>query len=314
MYLFDLHCDTITRLFSGERLAPGDRSLRHSGAHLALDRMSGVRWAQCFAIFVPDDLRGCDAVDYFEDCYQFFRDQMDENADLIVQTRTADEIEAALAAGKAAALLTVEGGAALGGDLSMAARLAACGVRMLTLTWNGANELAGGNAAGGGFTPFGGEAVGELERLGIVADVSHLSDRAFWELAGFARRPFVASHSNARAVCPHPRNLTDEQFRRIAQGGGLVGINYCVRFLTEAGDPAFEDVAAHIDHFLDLGGEDTLALGSDFDGADLPSWLSAGEKVRDFYPKVAARFGSARAEKLFFTNAIDFWRRYDGLR
>ena len=312
MYLFDLHCDTITRLHDGQRLRPGDRSLRENGAHLSLKGMSRFSWAQCFAIFIPDEKRGQAAVDYFEDCYAFFCAQLAENADLAAQARTISQAQALLDQGKTAAFLTVEGGAALGGRLEQVDRLAACGVKLLTLTWNGPNELASGNVdPEQGFTSFGREAVRRLEDRGIGVDVSHLNDKGFWELSEFARRPFVASHSNARAVCPHPRNLTDSQICRLVEVGGLVGLNYCTQFLAEGGRPTFRDLAAHIRHFLDLGAQDILALGSDYDGADVPDWLEPVEKLEPFYHRVAGEFGQAFAQKLFSQNARAFWERFE---
>ncbi|MEM1483365.1 membrane dipeptidase [Oscillospiraceae bacterium PP1C4] len=305
MYLFDLHCDTVTRLNSE------GKNFRSNDAHIALDRMSGLQWCQCFAIFMPDEYRGQSAIDYFEDNYRFFRAQMDANRDCITQVRTSAEIETALAEGKAAALLTVEGGSALAGDLSRVQRLAECGVRMLTLTWNGSNEIASGNLTEYGFTEFGKQAVRELENAGIVLDVSHLNDKGFWELTHLATRPFIATHSNSRAVCNHPRNLTDEQFGYIVDHGGLVGINFCIHFISESKDPTFRQFADHIAHFLDLGGEDVLALGSDYDGTDVPSWLDPAEKIRGLYPLICDEFGEQIAEKIFFKNAYHFLNRYD---
>lgn len=311
MYLFDLHCDTVTRLHSGERLAPGDRSLRSNGAHLALDRMSRG-WCQCFAIFMPDGLRGADAVGYFEENYQFFKEQLAENRALIDQAQSADEMRAVLESGQIAAVLTVEGASALGGDLAMVNRLAECGVKIVTLTWNAENELAGGSQTDLGFTPFGRQAVEAFEDAGIVCDVSHLSDRAFWELAEFARRPFIATHSNSRTVCEHPRNLSDAQFRCIAQRGGLAGINFCTHFLIQGGgDPTFDELAAHIAHFLALGGENAIALGSDYDGCDVPSWLDPGERIWNLFPLICERFGGEIAEKIFWRNALAFWERWE---
>jgi membrane dipeptidase len=144
---------------------------------------------------------------------------------------------------------------------------------MLTLTWNGKNDIASGNDTADGMSDFGREAVRALEDHRIVVDVSHLNDAGFADLLHVATRPFVASHSNSRAVCPHPRNLTDAQFGEIRDRGGLVGINYYRAFIADvpAGkDVTFDQLSRHIDHFLSLGGEKVLALGSDFDGSDTP--------------------------------------------
>lgn len=309
MYLFDLHCDTITRLNSGERLVPGDNKLRHNGAYVALDRMTGQKWCQCFAIFLPDHLRGQAAIDYFEDNYRFFIEQLAENDDVMIQARTAEDIRNALQTGRFAAVLTVEGGSVLAGSLKMVKRLSQCGVRMLTLTWNGENEIASGSDTPKGFTPFGRQAVSALEEAGIILDVSHLNDRGFWELTKIAKRPFIASHSNARTVHNHPRNLTDEEFRYIVLTGGITGINFCNSFLSNDFDPPFTQMAAHIAHFLNLGGEDSIALGSDFDGADVPSWLCGVERMNELYRLLCCEFGQRLAHKICWENAYTFFSR-----
>lgn len=324
MFLFDLHCDTIGRLHDSICLKPGESvflsgeerlsetdTLLHNHGHLALDRMSAIDWCQCFAIFMPDQYRGPDALTYFESCYRYFQSQLAQNTSRLAQVRTSGEVRSAFSGGKAAAMLTVEGGSALGGDLARIGRLAECGVRVMTLTWNGENELASGSATTHGFSEFGREAVAEMERVGIVADVSHLNDRGFEQLTGFARRPFIATHSNARSVHNHPRNLTDDQFRHIVSIGGIVGLNFCIHFLSDEPDPAFPRLAAHLERFLRLGGEDTVALGSDFDGCDVPSWLDSGEKLQDLYRAVCGGFGQRIADKLFFTNAADFFARWE---
>lgn len=313
MYLFDLHCDTITRLHSGERLAAGDRSLRSNGAHIALDRMSGFEWCQCFAIFVPDEYRGEDASEYFEANYSFFCDELKRHGEAVAQAESMKDVFSAISEGKAAAMLTVEGGAVLGGDLSRIDRLAECGVRMLTLTWNGANELSGGVLSGGGLSEFGRQAIPLLEGAGIIVDVSHLSDEGFWELEKLAKKPFIASHSNARAICGHPRNLTDDQLRRIFEGGGLVGINLCRMFISEDknADPTRDELRRHISHMLSLGGESCVALGADYDGSDVPSWLDPAEKLGELHKLILGEFGEDTADAIFFGNAAGFFARYE---
>ena len=184
--------------------------------------------------------------------------------------------------------------------------------RMLTLTWNGENELAGGSAATGGLKPFGREALRELERCDIVADVSHLNDESFWNVVKAARRPLVATHSNSRKICNVPRNLTDDQFRCLAQQGGLVGLNFFTGFLREDAKSArLEDILRHAEHFLNLGGEDVLALGSDFDGADMPHDLPDCGALPQLAQRLREAFGFTLTEKICYKNALDFWRRYD---
>lgn len=279
MRVFDLHCDTI-----GECLNRSQH-LRDNTLHLSLSRMSGFdTWVQLYAIWMPDELRGEAAWDYYEKAYDCYTRELALNCDRLLPITTADDLERTMHEGKLGAILTIEGGSVLQGKLETIDTLASQGVKLLTLTWNSANEIAGGVLEGSGFTAFGREAIARLRERGIAVDVSHLSDKGFDELLTFYDGPFVASHSNARALCSHPRNLRDDQFVEIARRGGLVGINYAVQFLNNEPDKAsFADILRHIEHFLALGGEDAIALGSDFDGTDVPPELSTCDKIADLY-------------------------------
>lgn len=322
----DLHCDTITRergtdpSANSYDLAEGrveTVSLVDNGFHIDLHRLPEEwDWCQTFALFIPDEYRGQAAIDYFDRCAAAFRRQMEAHEKLIRQVRTPAELETALAEGKRAAILAVEGGAALGGRLEMLERLREEGVRMMTLTWNGVNEIGSGSDSRMGLTSFGRQAVARMEELGMMVDVSHLNDPGFWEVAKMARRPFLATHSDSRAVRDHSRNLTDEQFRVIRDMGGIVGINFCTMFLADVEmgrrDVTPEQLMAHILHFLDLGGEDCVALGSDFDGATLPAFLDGAHSLgtlRDVM--LAAGLGEDLTDKICFSNALDFWKRYE---
>lgn len=211
-------------------------------------------------------------------------------------------------------VLTVEGGAVLGGKLANLEKLADRGVKMMTLTWNGENELGGGADTALGLTPFGREALKEMERLSIVADVSHASDALFYDVAEIAEKPIVASHSNARAVCPHRRNLTDRQFQILRDKGGLVGLNFCVHFLREDSNAHFEDLLRHADHFWSLGGETTLCLGSDYDGTDVPPELDGIEKMQDLYELfLKHNYKESLVIPCFLIMPLNFLLRYDSM-
>ena len=349
--IFDLHCDTIDLLAmrdfepyasQGCRLGdPGFTDLARNRCAIDLERMADFSWAQCFAIWVPDDYRDAAAWDFYVRARDWFLAQCDLHDDLVCRARNMGSVDAALASGRTAAMLTIENGSPIGTDLGRIGQLAADGVKMVTLTWNGANPIGSGNLTQGGLTPFGAKAVRALEDAHIVVDVSHLNDAGFADLLGIARRPFVASHSNARAVCDHPRNLTDDQFRAIRDAGGLVGLNFYRSFITSrdirahatigagnglspaaavpgtAGgiDPALDvtpdELFAHVEHFLDLGGDDVLALGSDWDGSDVPVWLASCSCAGQLRHLFAQRFGDDLAEKVFFTNARDFFARIE---
>jgi len=155
-----------------------------------------------------------------------------------------------------------------------------------------------------------GEAVREMERQGILVDVSHLNDAGFDDVLAAASRPFVASHSNARAVCPHRRNLTDGQIRAMVERECLVGLNYYESFLAPDGHASPEHLLAHIRHFLALGAENCLALGSDFDGARLPGWLDSPGKAAALADLLVKEgLGAGAVEKILYANALDFLRR-----
>lgn len=208
-------------------------------------------------------------------------------------------------------MLTVEGCSFLEDDAQAEQRLdalAEAGVRMATLTWNGPNALGSGNDTSDGLTPFGRRMIRGLEGRGIVVDASHLNDEGFRDLLAVAERPFACSHSNARAVCPHPRNLEDWQLREIAERGGIVGLNFYNAFLREDGAEATpDDVLRHVDHMLNVAGEGLLALGSDYDGSDVPRWLDPCDKVADLHALLAREFGAAIAERIFHGNAERFF-------
>ena len=309
--VFDLHCDTLTALPDAPAPSGEPDTLDLPGRHFSLSRLpAGVRWCQCCAVFLPDELRGEEAAAYYKRHRDSFRRQMERFSDRVLPCRSAADIEGAWAAGKTAAVLTVENGSALAGRLERVAELARDGVRMMTLTWNGANELGSGHDTGRGLTPFGREAVREMERQGILADVSHLNDRGFDDLLSTARKPFAASHSNARSVCGHRRNLTDGQIREMVMRKCLIGLNYYGAFLRDDGQvPTLDDLYRHVEHFLELGAGDCLALGSDFDGADLPPCLDSCQKVPGLGQCLAERFGRETAEGIMWRSAMAFFQR-----
>lgn len=331
--LIDLHCDTLTALSPedaplleafrdpakrdktvsvfAERIENAD-TLDLPGRHFSLSAIpKGVRWCQCCAIFLPDGLAGEEAVAYYNLHRCNFHRQMEALSCKVLPCRTAAGIEEAWNQGKAAAVLTVENGSVLAGRLDRIEALARDGVRMMTLTWNGENEIGSGNATDHGLSPFGREAVRELERQGVILDVSHLNDRGLADLLEIAQKPFAASHSNARAVCGHKRNLTDDQIREMVRRGCLIGLNYYNAFLREDGQPASpDDLWRHVAHFLELGAERCLALGSDADGADLPPWLDGPEPFAGLYRFFLDRgLTASHAEGILWRNALAFFRR-----
>ncbi len=321
--VFDLHCDTLDTIamhdwepYSGEHPVNHGTLAANDGA-LAMER-TGRPWAQNYAIWVPNYEYQKDPLGFYRAGAAAFAEQMTLLADVAEQVRDGREVSRVLGQGKVAAMLAVENAAPMDeGGLAMVDEFVRDGVKTVTLTWNGENSLGGGIGSHEGLSAFGREAVAAMERERIVVDCSHLSDESFADLLACAKRPFVATHSNARAICSHPRNLTDEMFRAIADRGGLVGLNYYRAFITDRsegaapadGEVTFDELAAHVEHWLDLGGEDVVALGSDFDGADVPAWIDACEKVGDLRARMVERLGEELVEKLFWRNALAFYER-----
>lgn len=314
MPLFDLHCDTLTR----NLYPPYEQEtevLDNPHFHISLSKVpAGTKWVQCFAVFIPDEVRGGDAIAFFDRAASVFHRQAENHQDRLTVCRAFSDIESAVHSGKCAAVLTVEGGAVLAGRLEQVEHLYSQGVRMMTLTWNGPNELASGHDTSGGFTAFGREAVAEMERRNILVDVSHLNDRGFEELLGFARKPFAASHSNARAVCSHKRNLPDAFIKEMVSRECLIGLNYCRAFLSDEKRGNLDDLYRHVCHFLDLGAERCLALGSDYDGAGFHPDLDSVEKSLRIYDYLVSHgISSQTAEGIMFNNAWTFFRKWMNL-
>ncbi|MCI8439091.1 MAG: hypothetical protein HFF73_06205 [Oscillospiraceae bacterium] len=309
--IIDLHCDTLTRdMWASQPPACGP--LVNPAYHIALGKMPrNLRWVQCFAIFVPDNYRGQDAIDFFDRYRAVFDRQMVAHGDKVSPCRSFSDMEQALEAGKFAAVLTVEGGAALAGQPERAQVLRDAGVRMLTLTWNGPNELGSGHDSSAGLTACGREAVAELERCGVLVDVSHLNDRGFEDLLSVAKKPFVASHSNARSVCGHRRNLPDAFIREIADRGGLIGLNYSKDFLSDSGRGNLDDLYRHVCRFLELDAGACLALGSDFDGTDIHPDLDSVEKSLSIYGYLTQHgIPADTADGILFGNAWRFFKAW----
>ena len=304
--VIDLHCDTLTGC-----MAPGRcrDTLNDPASRINPAALDGLRWCQCFALFIPDELKGPSAAFYYEHYRKSFRCQMERFAHAYAPCRTARDIERAWAAGKTAAILTVENGSALNGRLERVEKLARDGVKMMTLTWNGQNQIASGWDTGEGLSPFGRAVIPAMEEQGILVDVSHLNARSFFDVLEWAEKPFVASHSNARSVCGHRRNLTDDQIREMAARRCLIGLNYADLFLREGGGARPGDFIRHVERFLELGAEDCVALGSDFDGAAVPPWLDNPAKAAGLGELLTEHgFSPALADKLMYRNATAFFK------
>ena len=315
MRFLDLHCDTITQC------REKGFSLSENPMHLDVRRASCFdAWVQVFAIWIPDTLRGEDAWEYFESNYAFFKQQT-RLCEMPHCTRF-DELTQALASHCRASILAVEGGAVLGGKMERLEELYRLGVRILTLTWNAENELGYGcQSSGGHLKPFGRDVLRRMNDLGMIADVSHLDRTGFYDVLELSERPVLASHSTSEAVLDDTRKgsddkcysmrraLNDDQIRAICAHGGLIGLNFCGSFLGDPGDDGVQAALRHAAHILEQGGEDVLAIGSDFDGCTMHPALSGVDRIPALKEAFLQNgFGHALCEKIFFENGLHFFK------
>ncbi|MCG9968165.1 dipeptidase [Pelotomaculum terephthalicicum JT] len=264
--VLDTHCDTLTAMLDEGRPLAGCPGL----GHLDLPRLrTGKINVQFFAAFIAPEFKST-AVRRVLELVDLFYREIESNNDVILHAKSMNDINKAITSGKIAAFLSVEGGEALAGSLGILRVLYRLGVRSITLTWNGRNELgagAGEDCPGEGLTEFGIAVVREMNDLGLLVDVSHLSEQGFWDVLRTSRQPIIASHSNCRALCDHPRNLTDEQIKALAERGGVIGVTFVPDFLGGE-NTSVDHVLAHIEHVIAVGGPDCVGLGSDFDGTE----------------------------------------------
>ncbi len=303
--VFDAHCDTVSRCWREYE------GLDHNSGMISLERTAGFgRYCQFFALWTADGFTGYplgeNSVELaYHVLLRCFKDQIARNADKIVPCRTADEAEHATRQGKAAAFLSVEGAELLGCDPARLDQAAADGVVSITLTWNHANTLSGSNCEEPerGLSSVGREFVAKMEDLHILVDVSHLSEAGFWDVAELARRPFIASHSNAKSVWNHTRNLTDGQINAIIKNQGVIGLNFYTEFV--GGSRDLDAVRGHLDRILELGGESNVALGGDWDGCDTITNLPTIDSLPRFYEYLLRHgYRETVVQDLFYNNLM----------
>lgn len=327
MGFYDLHCDTISAVYELRKQGK-QAELRSNSLHLDLEKLRvGGYGLQTFALFVDKEAA--------EDCcleaknmVKLFKEEMEKNQDVISQVYTFEDIEENERKGKLSALLSLEEGAIFEKSPDDLKWFYDQGARIATFTWNHENSLGYPNYFGNpkkerpwskgnlqGLKKRGIEFLEEMERLHMIPDVSHLSDGGFWDVAKHAKRPFLATHSNARGVAPDAaRNLTDDMIRALAEKGGIMGLNFCVSFVREKWTPGeqgatMEELIRQMKYIVNIGGEECLGLGSDFDGIGEVPQMENGAGM----PKLAeameqAHMSYSLIEKICWKNANRFFR------
>lgn len=328
MSIIDMHCDTVMGLYMAGKKGVA-RNMRVNDGMISLEKMKqGQYLAQCFAMFVPFEGRNGAAHNPFEMCMEMidrYYVELEQNQDLILPAYTYDDIIKNQEAGKMSAILTIEEGGVTKCNLSFLRDFYRLGVRMICLNWNFVNGIGYPNYGKfnengrpdyyvpntkDGLTDFGKEMIKEMNRLGIIIDCSHLSDKGFYDVCEITTKPFVCSHSNARSVCGHVRNLTDDMIRALAAKGGVTGINYCADFLDDPKEDGsnfgyVSKMVEHIKHIVKVGGIDCVGLGSDFDGIGDNIELTDASKMGILKEALEKEgFTAEEIDKIFYKNVL----------
>lgn len=316
MKLFDLHCDTAGECYNRKQ------PLFDGNLHMNLCKGRELdKWCQLFAIWIPDELRGKDAEEYFEKVFLNFKSEISMNSEKIKLYKGFDDLNEAKNSHKCGAILTCEGASPFAGNdrIHLAKEY---GVKLITLTWNSENEIGFGCQSGCdlGLKPAGKQLLKDMERLNIVADVSHLNGAGFYEAVSSGAR-VIASHSNSKTVLEKTRadsedkffscrrNLDDEQIKLLIECGGLIGINFCRNFLGDENDDGFEAVYRHMSYILDMGGENVLSIGSDFDGCEINPELAGVDKISALAEFLHQKgFDKNLIDRIFYENAYNFFK------
>lgn len=301
--MIDLHCDTASRLYYEKG------KLKENNFSVDIKKLNEARAkAQVFAHFI--ELDKCkNPYEEFLDMYNNFTNEINENKNNIEIVRNINELNNANKNGRIGAFLSIEEGQVLQGDINRVKEVYDLGIRIITLTWNFPNDIGYPNYEfiykDKGLTDRGREIVCEMEKLGIIPDVSHLSDRGFYDVAEICKKPFIASHSNSREIKYHSRNLKDDMIKKIAQKGGVIGINFCNDFLGDSTISKVDDMIRHIGHIRNIGGIEVISLGSDFDGIDNKVEISDISKIDLLaYNLKKHGFKESEIDKIFEKNAL----------
>lgn len=315
MNFIDMHCDTIYALVNKKPCLNKSIAINESETlyknSLSVDikkLKTSNSIAQFFALFInltetkPPLKTALNMLD-------FFYNELEKYSDFIEIAKNYEDINKNLSKNKISALLTIEEGAALEGSLYNLRNFYRLGVRLITLAWNIPNEIGFPNCKkefmNKGLTPFGLEVMEEMNKLKMIIDVSHLSDGGFYDVVKHSKSPFVASHSNARAITDHPRNLTDEMIKILSNKGGVMGINFEKTFLGQSEEGKISEMIAHIRHIRNVGGIDVLCIGSDFDGIETPSEIKSSNEIEKLISALKKDgFHENEIEKILYKNAL----------
>ncbi|HGG0415424.1 TPA: dipeptidase [Clostridium sporogenes] len=315
MNFIDMHCDTVYALINKKPCSnknitiSRDETLYKNSLSVDIKKLKACNsLAQFFALFI-DITETNSPLKTALNMLDFFHNELEKYAKYIALAKNYEDINRNLLSSKISAFLTIEEGAALEGSLYNLRNFYRLGVRLITLTWNFPNEIGFPNCnkefMSNGLTPFGLEVIEEMNNLKMIIDVSHLSDGGFYDVVKHSKSPFVASHSDARAITAHPRNLTDHMIKLLSNNGGVMGINFEKAFLGKNEEGKISEMIAHIKHIKNVGGIDVLCIGSDFDGIETPSEIKSSDEIYKLINALKKEgFHENEIEQILYKNAL----------
>lgn len=306
MRLIDLHCDTASRIYKHKQ------SLEHNDYHISIDKLKQyAAYTQVMAIFISNRLSDDEGFVRFNNIYNYYMEEIAKHAGSVENITDGKQINEVWGAQKHAFVIGVEDARILNNDITKLQFLHQKGVRLLTLLWSGQTCIGGSHNTQASLTPFGREVTKQCFELGIVPDISHASEQSASDMIEIAQsysKPLIASHSNSYSVYPHSRNLRDNHFLAIKELGGLVGISLCKYHLGGNECINVNHILKHIDYYLSLGGENTVALGGDLDGTDLPDGFADIRDITKIADNMAKNgYSDELINKLFWENAKIFF-------
>ena len=307
MRIIDMHCDTLIEGWRKPERSfyDGDTSI-----NLKLLKENGSL-LQFFAMYLSrNEMKTMDSYDILKGIYGYYQTQMEKYSDIIKPVYSAQDVLENEKKGLLSSLLTVEDGVFIDGKIERVQEVYDMGVRLVTLMWNFENSVGfpcsdDPEAHLKGLKPFGIEVVEKMNELGMIIDVSHMSEGGFYDVAKHSKKPFVASHSCARALCNHRRNLTDDQLRTLGNAGGIAGVNFECSFLKEGSNRAtYDQIIEHLLYMKDKAGIDSVGFGSDFDGIDDNGELVNYSGFTTLLERMEGKFTYDEIDKICRENAL----------
>lgn len=297
--LFDAHSDTFVKAMRNKE------DIYDGNLHINIKKMEKFdSVVQVFAMCIANE-KNDSPYNWYKENLNYYKENMEKYKEYISPVNLFSDIKKIKEEGKIASILAIEGAEVLEGSMDNLHEAYELGVRLINPTWNNNNELGHSSMAdvNDGLTKTGKDFVKEMNSLGIIIDVSHLSIDGFWDIYEISEKPFIASHSNAYKITEHPRNLNDDQLKALKDKGGVTGLNLCAPFLEASGKPQMDDVIRHLEHMIKYAGENGVGLGCDFDGIGDPEFeLTDISKMDILYDRCIKEFGKDLTRKIFYDN------------